>query len=472
MKLTFLGASRQVTGSMYLLELESGYKIIVDCGVTMERLERGQKANKPFSFIEPKEINVVLLTHAHIDHSGNIPNLYGYGYEGQVVCTTATYHLAKLLLHDSAILNEKKRKRIYDLKNKAPLKGARLSTEGLYGTKLADEATGHFFNISFNQPFKLTEGVYVTFYPTGHLLGAASILISINEEGQTKTILFSGDVGRKNYPLLPDPYPIPQVDFMLCETTYAGRYHKNDKVPPEDIIEDVIKRTCVDIPGRVIIPAFSAGRTQTILYLINKLSSEGRLPPIKVFVDSPLAIESTKTYQKFPKLLNKEAKEFLDENDELFDFDNLVFVKDAKQSRQLDNYNEPCVIISAAGMMEGGRIQQHIRNNISNSYCTIFIVGYNAEGTLGRQLMDRAPVISMNGKSFPVECNIEVTDAFSGHAGHGELMDFVCQQDPKQLKKLFLIHGEEPNMLVFKTELEEKGFSGVEIPYFGETFLL
>ena len=472
MKLTFLGASRQVTGSMYLLELESGYNILIDCGVNMERLEKGQKVNKPFSLFDPTSINIVLLTHAHIDHSGNIPNLYGYGYEGQIVCTTATYHLARLLLHDSALLNEKKRKRIYDLKNKAPIKAAKLSTEGLYGTKLADEASSHFFNISFNQPFKLTEGVYVTYFPTGHLLGAANILLSIKEGGETKKILFSGDIGRKNYPLLCDPYPLPQVDYLLCETTYAGRYHQNDKVPPEDIIEDVIKRTCVDKPGRVIIPAFSAGRTQTILYLINKLSTEGRLPPIKVFVDSPLAIESTRAYEKFPKLLNKEAREFLDYNEELFDFENLVYVKDAKQSRQLDNYHEPCVIISAAGMMEGGRIQQHIRNNIGNSYCTIFIVGYNAEGTLGRQLMDKAPVISMNGKDFTVECNIEVTDAFSGHAGHGELIDFVCQQNPEQLKQLFLVHGEEQNMHVFKDELLTKGFKNVEIPFFGESFQL
>lgn len=471
MRLTFLGAAQQVTGSMYLLELNSGYKMIIDCGVNMERQDRSKPTFKPFSFIEPKEINMVLLTHAHIDHSGNIPNLYGMGYEGQVVCTTATYHLTKLLLHDSAVLNEKRRKRIQDLKQKAPLKGARISTEGLYGTKLADESTEHFFNIAFNQPFKLTDGVLLTFFPTGHLLGAANILLEIKENGETKKILFSGDIGRKNYPLLPGPQQLPQVDYMLCETTYACREHKAE-LAPETILEDVIVRTCVDKPGRLIIPAFSAGRTQTVLFLLNKLHQEGRLPAIKVFVDSPLAIESTKAYQKFPKLLNAEAQQFLRENDELFDFDNLVYVKNPKESRALDNYSEPCIILSAAGMMEGGRIQHHIRQNISNIYCTVFIVGYNAEGTLGRQLMDKKKMVTIKDREYEVECNIEVTDAFSGHASHSELIDFVCQQDPMKLKKLFLVHGEAENMAGFKAELETVGYSRIEIPSLGQGFEL
>lgn len=471
MKLTFLGAARQVTGSMYLLELDSGYKMLIDCGVNMERKEKAVRPFKPFSLIEPKEINTVLLTHAHIDHSGNIPNLYAMGYEGQVVCTTATYHLARLLLHDSALLNEKKRKSINELKKKAPIKAAKINMEGLYGVKMAEEASDHFFNIAFNQPFRLTEGVYVTFIEAGHLLGAAHIHLSIKENGQTKSIVFSGDVGRKNYPLLNDPKPLPRVDYLLCETTYARRQHK-DGQHPESILEDVIKRTCVDKPGRLIIPAFSAGRTQTVLYLLNKLYTDGRLPAIKVFVDSPLAIESTKAYEKYPKLLNKEARDFLDYNEELFDFENLVYVKDAKGSKQIDNYHQPCIIISAAGMMEGGRIQHHIRHNISNRYCTIFIVGYNAEGTLGRQLMDKQQVISMHGRDYRVECAIEVTDAFSGHASHSELIDFVSQQSPLSLKKLFLVHGEQQNMEVFKTELEGKGYTGVEIPELGQSYEL
>jgi metallo-beta-lactamase family protein len=471
MRLTFLGASQQVTGSMYLLELDSGYKILIDCGVNMERIDRTKPVFRPFSYFEPREVNIVLLTHAHIDHSGNIPNLYGMGYEGQVVCTTATYQLTRLLLHDSAVLNEKRRKRIQDFKSKEPRKGAKLSTEGLYGVKLAEESTEHFFNIAFNEPFRLNKNVTVIYFPTGHLLGASNILLSIEEGGQTKKLLFSGDVGRKNYPLLPGPQQLPQVDYMLCETTYACREHKAELLP-ETILEDVIIRTCVDKPGRLIIPAFSAGRTQTVLFLLNKLSIEGRLPDIKVFVDSPLAIESTKAYQMFPKLLNDEARQFLKKNDELFDFDNLIYLKDAKQSRQLDNYHEPCIILSAAGMMEGGRIQHHIRTNIGNVYCTIFIVGYNAEGTLGRQLMDKQKVVSIKGHDYTVACNIEVTDAFSGHASHSELIDFVCQQDPTKLKKLFLVHGEPENMQGFKSELETIGYSGVEIPFLGQAFEL
>lgn len=472
MKLTFLGAAQQVTGSMYLLELNSGYKILIDCGTSMERSSKDQPVTfSPFQQFEAKEINIVLLTHAHIDHSGNLPNLYTYGYEGQIVCTTATYQLAKLLLRDSAVLNEKRKKFIDELRKKAPAKATNLSTKGLYSIKMAEDTSDNFFTIAFNHKFRLTDSVYITFIPTGHLLGAANILLSIKENGQERTLLFSGDVGRKNYPLLPNPQALPQVDYMLCETTYANRPHIATE-KPEDILQKVVIATCVEKPGRLIIPAFSVGRTQTVLFLLNKLCTEGLIPPLKVFVDSPLAIESTKTYEKHPKLLNQEAREFLEENDELFDFDNITYVKDAKESRRIDDYREPCIIVSSAGMMEGGRIQHHIRHNISNRYCTLFIIGYNAEGTLGRQLMDKQSVVKIKGKEYEVGCQIEVTDAFSGHASHNELIEFVSQQNPQVLKRLFLVHGEPQNMESFKAELETKGYSGIEIPHLGQTFEL
>lgn len=471
MKLTFLGAAQQVTGSMYLLELQSGYKILIDCGTKLQRSEKDQPPFDPFQFFEPKEIHTVILTHAHVDHSGNLPNLFSYGYEGQVVCTTSTYQLTKILLKDSAILNEKRKKWIDELRKKAPAKAVGLSTRGLYNTKMVEETTDNFFTIAFQQRFRLAEDVYLTFIPTGHLLGAANVLLEIKEEGKSKSILFSGDIGRKNYPLLPDPYPLPQVDYLLCETTYASRHHQETR-KPEDILHEVILRTCIEKPGRLIIPAFSVGRTQTVLYLLNKLSTEGLIPSLKVFVDSPLAIESTKIYEKHPKLLNKEAREFLEDNDELFDFDNLVYVKDSKESRQIDNYNEPCIIVSSAGMMEGGRIQHHIKHNIANRYCTIFIIGYNAEGTLGRQLMDKQTTVRIKGKDYEVGCHIEVTDAFSGHASHNELVDFVRQQVPEKLKRLFLIHGEAQNMFTFKNELEQFGYLSVEVPQLGQSFEL
>jgi metallo-beta-lactamase family protein len=471
MKLTFLGAAQQVTGSMYLLELESGYKMLVDCGTSMERTEKDPSRFLPFHHFEPKEINVVLLTHAHIDHSGNLPNLYAYGYEGQVVCTAPTSQLTRLLLRDSALLNEKRKKWIDELRKKMPAKAVGLSTSGLYNVKMAEEASDNFFTLPFHQKFTLSDHVHVTFLPTGHLLGAANVLLSITEKGKEINILFSGDIGRKNYPLLPGPVGLPQVDYLICETTYANRPHVETKTP-EDILRAVIQRTCMDKPGRLIIPAFSVGRTQTVLYLLNKLYQEGHIPALKVFVDSPLAIESTKTYEKYPKLLNKEAKDFLEDNDELFDFDNLIYVKDAKESRQIDNYGEPCIIVSAAGMMEGGRIQHHIRQNISNTYCTLFIIGYNAEGTLGRQLMDKQQIVTIKGKEYEVGCEIEVTDAFSGHASHTELLEFISQQSPTSLKSLFLVHGEFQNMQAFKKELEKLGYTGIETPALGQSYEL
>ncbi len=471
MKLTFLGAAHQVTGSMYLLELDTGFKILIDCGTSMEKAEKEPASFRPFHHFEPKEINVVVLTHAHIDHSGNLPNLYAYGYEGQVVCTAATSQLTRLLLRDSALLNEKRKKWIDELRKKAPAKAVGLSTAGLYNVKMAEEASDNFFTLPFHQPFALARNVQVMFIPTGHLLGAANIHLRIEENGKTSTFLFSGDIGRKNYPLLPDPSQVPQVDYLLCETTYANRQHTENQ-SPEKVLKEVVQRTCIEKPGRLIIPAFSVGRTQTVLHLLNKLYVEGHIPAIKVFVDSPLAIESTKAYEKFPKLLNKEAKDFLDDNDELFDFDHLIYVKDAKESRQIDNYSEPCIIVSSAGMMEGGRIQHHIRHNIANRYCTIFIIGYNAEGTLGRQLMDKQQIITLKGKEYEVGCQIEVTDAFSGHASHTELLDFVSQQSPHSLQKVFLVHGEPQNMEVFKKELESKGYGAVEIPHLGASYTL
>jgi metallo-beta-lactamase family protein len=481
MKLTFWGAARQVTGSMFLLELDDDYRILIDCGTEMARDREeahemlvGSEINNGTSFpFDPSSINLVLLTHAHIDHSGNLPNLVRHGYEGQILCTAATHSLTQLLLLDSASLHRRRLKSIHHSKRSNSRRITQDTSQAaeMFLEQHVDETVERFVTIAFKHRFKIKSGVWITFIPTGHLLGAANILLEIEENGQLKKIGFSGDVGRRNYPLLPDPEPFPEVDYLLCESTYGNRRHKAQGTP-EDILADVIKRTCIDIPGRLIIPAFSVGRTQALLYVLNKLYTERGFTPIRVFSDSPMALKSTEIHQKFVKLLNKEAQEFNEEHDELFDFDNLHFVENMEQSRHISSYHEPSIIISSSGMVNGGRVEDHIRKNIQNPYCTILMVGFAAEGTLGHRLVHGQKTLRVGDKDVPIMANVEHTDVFSGHADLDDLLAFVKQQNPAKLKKLFVVHGEYETMLDYKATLHELGYENVEIPKKGQTFLL
>ncbi|MFT4031422.1 MAG: MBL fold metallo-hydrolase [Siphonobacter sp.] len=472
MKLTFLGAARQVTGSMYLLELEDDYRILIDCGTNMERnLEEEEEDQSLFSF-EPSNINLVLLTHAHIDHSGNIPNLYRDGYEGQVLCTSPTYDLTRLLLLDAAHLNHKRVQRATGESNKKKKRMARLEKKGdLYFEKQVGDSLDNFVTIGFNHRFKVKEGLWVTFIPAGHLLGAAHIVLETLENGERKSICFSGDIGRNHYPLHINPYKVPEVDYLICETTYGNRLHTDDRTP-EEALADVIRRTCINVPGRLIIPAFSVGRTQALLFTLNRLYTEQGFKPIKVFSDSPLAHSTMRVYERNHKQLNADAQEFREEHGSLFDFENLSYVESEKASRAISNHNEPCIIISASGMVSGGRVEQHVAMNIGNPYCTILLVGYAAEGTLGWRLMNGQSTLRIKDKEFNVLAKVEKIDIFSGHGDQQDLLRFVQQQSPKKLKKVFLIHGEESSMEVFSNLLHENGFQDVAIPSKGQRYTL
>lgn len=484
MKLTFWGAAQQVTGSMYLLELEDGYRILIDCGSDFESRERHKKDAKNkekkdepqqhglFPF-EASMVNVVLLTHAHIDHSGAIPNLYKEGYEGQVLCTDATLSLTELLLKDAASLNQKKFNAINSAEGQKRKRGGkrREMPRELYLEKTVRDSVENFVPLAFNRKFKVSDNCNVTFIPSGHLLGAAHIIVDVFENGQKKSLCFSGDIGRKNYPLLNDPSPVPEVDYLICETTYGNRFHVNKETPVEALAE-VIQRTCVDMAGRLIIPSFSIGRTQALLYTLNKIYSDKGITPVKVFTDSPLALESSKVHQRNMGLLSKEAREFNEENESLFDFENLIYLESTDESRSVSSHVEPCIIISSSGMVQGGRVEHHVSQNIGNPYCTILIIGYCAEGTLGWRLMNGQTTIKIKGKDEPVLAKVERIDVFSGHGDHNDLIDFVKQQQPEKLKKTFLIHGELSSMEAFKISLEEIGYTNVEIPEKGQSYEL
>lgn len=474
MKLTFWGAAQQVTGSMFLLESDD-YRILIDCGSDFDLDALGKKTRydeqKSVFPFDASLINTVLLTHAHIDHSGNIPNLFKEGFEGRVVCTEPTMALTSLLLKDAANLHQKRLNAQNDLTGKKKGKKRKEIPRDYFVEKNVIEALENFVPVAFGQRYRIADHVSITFYAAGHLLGAAHIVVEVFENGERKRICFSGDIGRNNYPLLMDPQEVPDVDYLVCESTYGNRIHENTGSPTE-ALADVIKRTCIDIPGRLIIPSFSVGRTQALLYTLNKIYADHSFPNLKVFSDSPLAYSSTKVYQRHIKLLNKEARNFQDDNDMLFDFDNLIYLESSDASKAVSNYNEPCIIISSSGMVQGGRVEYHVEANIGNPYATILMIGYASEGTLGWRLLHGQDTISIRGKQLPVLANIEKIDVFSGHGDQNDLIRFVRMQDPEKLKAVFLVHGEHQSMSDFQNILQHEGYKTVEIPMRGQTFYL
>ena len=462
MKLTIWGAARQVTGSMHLLETNN-FRILIDCGLDYER-DTWMESNEHFPFA-PSEIDLVLLTHAHIDHSGNLPTLVRHGFEGQILCTPATADLTELLLLDSVNIFLRKQR----IKRRGKHNHYR-EPKPLYLQKHVMDTLDRFVTIGFNKPFLINSDISLSFIPVGHLLGAAAIVLNIAEDGQNKSIAFSGDIGRRNYPILRDPVELPKVDYLVCESTYGGRLHQATQ-SIDELLTEVVNESCVKSPGRLIIPAFSVGRTQALVYSLNKIFSKGLLPKIKVFVDSPMATYATNIFRKHHNLLNQEAQDFYNNLGDEFEFENLEYIQDMNASKAISNYYEPCIIISSAGMLEGGRIQDHLYYNISNYYCTILFIGYCAKGTLGHRLLRGDPVINLRHRELSVFASIKQTDLFSGHGDHSDLVAFVKQQSPDQLKKVFLVHGEEKAMEAFKAELTENKYT-VEIAAKGLAYQL
>lgn len=448
MKLTIWGAAQQVTGSMHLLEVNK-YRILIDCGLDYERDTRLEE-NEFFPF-SPSDIDVVILTHAHIDHSGNLPTLIRAGFEGQIICTSPTADLTELLLLDSV--------NIFEIKERKRRKGRKYNSgpAPLFLQKHVMETAERFVTLGFNKPFRLNGEIEMELVAAGHLLGAASVILTVAEHGISRKIAFTGDLGRKNYPVLVDPQPFPQVDFLVCESTYGGRYHSKDKTLDEVLIQE-IQNACIKTPGRLIIPAFSIGRTQALVYSLNKIFSKGLLPRVKIFVDSPLANYATEIFRKYLNYLSRDAQDFYKKMGDGFEFENLFYVQNMNESRELSNYLEPCIIVSSAGMLEGGRIQDHLYHNISNYYCTILFIGYSAKGTLGNRLLRGDPYVRLRGKDLPVYATIKRTDLLSGHGDHIDLLNLVKHQDSERLKRIFLVHGEPESMDALADDLSADGY--------------
>lgn len=460
MRLTFHGAARQVTGSMYLLELDSGYKVLIDCGLNYEAdFQREWNADFPF---DSEEIDLVLLTHAHIDHSGNLPTLVAKGFEGKILCTEPTWALSDILLTDSANIEAKR-------VNKKRKK--KVATRRLFGHKQVMDVVESMVTVEFNSPFEVNSELTVEFVPAGHILGAASICITVTENGKQKRLGFTGDLGKNDSKIVVQPTPHKDLDYLVMEGTYGSRFHKEER-SAEDTLWEYIDKTCIKQPGRLIIPAFSVGRTQSILYTLNKLFRAREIHHIRVFTDSPLGINSGNIHEKYIRFLNPEAQAFVKEHHDLFRFKQLDIVEDKEDEVAMQRSLEPNIIVSSAGMLDGGRIQRHIANNIQNPQCTILIAGYCTPGSLGADLLEGRQSVRIKKHDRQVYARIASTDVFSAHPDQTELVQYFKQvNEHSSLKQVFLSHGEESSLNELRSVLSSD-FQQIEVPKVGQSFTL
>lgn len=462
MQIEFIGGARTVTGSQHLLHI-NGKKILLECGLFQGRRNETYEKNKNFKF-NPADIDVMILSHAHIDHSGNIPNLVSKGFDGLIYATSATVDLCQIMLRDSAHLQEKdiewvnKKRKVKNLEQIQPI----------YSLEDVEKAMEQFVGIQYNRTIELFSGIKFSFSDAGHILGSAGVLLEVEESGNKKIRLgFSGDIGRPDSPVIKSPELFRDLDALIMESTYGNRFHS----PTTDVEEDFASTISevINDGGRVIIPAFAVGRTQTIAYMLHKLFDQNRIPEVPVYVDSPMAVDATAVFRSHPECLDRETyRIFLQNGEDPFGFRILKYIKKTEESKELNEKKGPMIIISASGMAEGGRILHHLAHNIGNPQNLILFVGYAAEHTLARRIMDGDEKVNIFGDEYVVGAKIKKMDYFSGHADQRELLDYLRLNDVNKLKNIFLVHGEEDMALPFREILLQKGFKNVQFPASGE----
>ncbi|RYE25671.1 MAG: MBL fold metallo-hydrolase [Sphingobacteriales bacterium] len=464
MKLSFHGAAKTVTGSKHLITLRNGTKILLDCGLFQGLGRETIALNKQWGF-EPSEIDYVILSHAHIDHVGLLPKLRKDGFDGQVFCTPQTAELAFLLMRDSAHIQEMEAtliNRTRQAKNKSAI-------SPLYTDYDVQELIPMFKTVTYEEPYSIDGHIAFQFTEAGHILGSASVHLTITEEDEQTTIAFSGDIGRYNDMILRSPATFPKADYVIMESTYGNNLH-DVLHPATDKILNFINKTCIEKGGKLIIPAFSVGRTQEILYLLNRLETENRLPKTKYYVDSPLSMEATAIMKAHPECFNDQVQQLLQKDDDVFAFEGLHYIESVEESISLSTSNEPCVIISASGMAESGRVKHHIAQNISSDTNSILLVGYCEASSLGGQLHNGAKNVQIFGDSYEVRASVYEIDSMSAHGDYDDLCRWISCQDNEKVKAVFLVHGEGDTQLAFKDRLLRKGFANVQIPELHETF--
>ena len=432
-------------------------------------------ANRDLGF-DPAKLDCIVLSHAHIDHSGLIPYVVKMGFKGDIYCTPATRDLCALMLADTAFIQEQDvrtyNKKI-DKQNPHKEKGKKYKIEPLYNQNDVNRAMKLFVTYSYDRRFRLFDDVLLTFTNSGHMLGGAICSLEVYEESRWKRVTYTGDIGRKHCHILPPPQLFPQCDYLICESTYGDRLHDEQLVTEEELL-GVVDDTCVYRKGQLLIPSFSVGRTQEIVYVLNQLYNDGRLPQIPVYVDSPMSTNATQIFRMYPDELSEEVQDTLRFDPDPFGFNTLRYITDISESKALNHKDEPCIIISASGMLEAGRIKHHVANHISDPRCTILIVGYCEPTTLGARIQQPGlQWISIFGQDHKIKAQITKIEGFSGHGDYQEMIDYITRSlAVDQVQRVFVVHGEESAAETYKTHLEEAGFKCVEVPNKGQTIEL
>ncbi len=473
MKVQFCGAAREVTGSAHLLTLDNGFTILLDCGLYQGRSKDMKTFNEEWLF-KPEQIDCMILSHAHIDHCGRLPRLVKDGYRGDIISTHATRSLCAIMLLDSAKIQERdaeyynKRLLKKRAKKKKKLSDEKLRTP-LYTTEDASLTMNQFTGVAYERWFRVNEQVEAFFRDAGHILGSASVTLRITENGKTTMFGFTGDIGRPNRPILRDPLPMPEVDYLICESTYGDKEHESAPGESDRLLE-IIRRTCVEKKGKLIIPAFSVGRTQEIVYMLDQMESKGFLPKIPVFVDSPLSVNATTIFGAHPECFDNDLNQYMLIDDNPFGFNELTYVRTVEVSKSINEIQNGAIIISSSGMMNAGRVRHHLANNIDHEKNTLLIVGYCSPDTPGGMLRDGIEKIKLFGEWKMVRAEIEIMDSFSAHADRKEIVDFLENQK-SSVKKIFLVHGEIERQQALAGYFKENGFEQeVIIPKLAEEF--
>ena len=463
MQIHFFGAAQTVTGSQHLVSV-NGNRILLECGLFQGKRRQSFERNRNLPF-DATSVDVLILSHAHIDHSGNIPNLVRSGFRGSIYCTFATRDLCSAMLRDSAYIQEHD---VVYVNRKRARKG-QPPVEPIYTHADAVACLEHFVSVGYDRPVLVAPGVRCTFLDAGHILGSAIVLLEI-EEGQRRTrLLFSGDLGRQDMPILRDPAPAPPADVLIIESTYGDRVH-----PPheeaEQRLRDLIGETC-SRGGKVVIPAFAVGRTQEIVYSLHRLASAHKLPDVPIFVDSPLAVNVTGVFRLHPECYDEELREFIarDRHPDPFGFDRLRYIRNTADSKALNDLKGPAVIISASGMCEAGRVQHHLKHTIGDPRNAVLIVSWQAPHTLGRRLVERQKVVKIFGEEFPVRARVETLNGYSAHADRDGLLGWV-KPIARDLRHAFVVHGDPGPAAALADGLRQLGVRDVAVPEQGDVF--
>jgi metallo-beta-lactamase family protein len=461
LRLTFYGAAQAVTGSKHLLET-GGRRILLDCGLHQGHREESEQLNREMPF-DPGELDAIILSHAHIDHSGNLPGAVKNGFRGMITSTFATRDLAAIMLPDSAHIQQ------YDIDylNRKREKDGLAPLEPLYDAEDVTETLKHFMSIPYNRDFSLFPGVSLRFLEAGHILGSAQVELTVREKGKSRVLLFSGDLGRPGRPILKDPDMSSNADILIMESTYGGRNHEQQEEALKRFSR-IIRKT-FDLGGKLIIPSFSVGRTQEVLYYVHELVARGDMPPMKVYVDSPLSFDATEVYKIHQECFDSRMRDYLYSNMSPFQFEGLHFTQGVEDSKALNYDSSPMVIISASGMCENGRILHHLKNNIESDRNTVLVVGFMAEHTLGRRLVDGEKRVRIFGEEYQVNAGVEVINGFSAHADSDALVEYAVKTG-SDAERIFLVHGEPDQCGILAGKIKEN--TGIEpvIPSLGDAF--